>query len=66
MGSAIKYPDFKKCLLYTNNIFTYSLLHDVYVHTIGYTLIRIHKTFQKTGLNSSDRIRMDSFKFPVE
>ncbi len=43
VNSVINYPTISAANLYANNIFTHSVLHDVYVSTVGYTLIRIHK-----------------------
>lgn len=44
--STINYPTILAANIYANNIFTHSVLHDIYVNTVGYTLIRIHKTQQ--------------------
>jgi hypothetical protein len=44
VGSVINYPTILSANIYANNIFTHSVLHDIFVNTVGYTLIRIHKT----------------------
>lgn len=46
VNSVINYPTISIANIYANNIFTHSTLHDIYVSTVGYTLIRIHKMQQ--------------------
>lgn len=51
VNSVINYPSITSANIYANNIFTHSVLHDIYVNTVGYTLIRIHKT-QSQAVNT--------------
>lgn len=66
VGSTINYPEITKSYLFANNIFTHSVLHDIYVHNIGYTLVRIHKLFEESVSTNNKGFLLSSFKYPVE
>lgn len=52
--------------LYTNNIFVNSEIHDIYIHRIGFTLIRVHR-LQTTRVSESDKeVQLQQLKWPIE
>ena len=42
-GGALNYPSILNLNLYVNNIFTHSMIHDLYIKRIGFSLVRLHK-----------------------
>jgi hypothetical protein len=53
-------------VLYTNNLFTHPMIHDLYIKRIGFSLIRVHKNQQITIDKQDNQILMNQFKYPVE
>ena len=53
-------------VLYINNIFVQSQVHDIFMARIGSSLIRIHKIHTYTINTASDESLLSSLKFPIE
>lgn len=66
MGPTVNYPTIGQANLYVNNVFTHSTLHDIYVNNVGYTLIRIHKSYKSSFNTKQTKILLSSFKYPIE
>lgn len=59
-------PVIQNSALWINNIFVNPEIHDLFIKRIGFQMIRVHR-FQSTGLStSSDAVRLDQLKWPVE
>lgn len=52
--------------LYINNIFVNPEIHDIYIHRIGFTLIRVHRTQRSPLTDPSQNQLMSQFKYPIE
>lgn len=52
--------------LYINNIFVNPEIHDIYIHRIGFSLVRVHR-FQEQQVNTAvSDLHMVNFKWPIE
>lgn len=59
-------PSIRTFTLYMNSIFVQPDIHDIYIKRIGFNLVRVHRR-QSTNLNkSSDRVHLQSLKWPIE
>ena len=59
-------PTITLCELYINNIFVNEEVHDIFMRRVGFSLIRVHR-IQKTSVSAtSDSIKLDQLKYPVE
>ncbi len=52
--------------IYINNIYTSSEIHDVFIKSIGFTLIRVHLSQSNRCTVNTDRIRLSKLKWPIE
>ena len=59
-------PTISKCELYINNIFINPEIHDIYIHRIGFQLIRVFRSHISTANQSKDRILLHNLKWPIE
>jgi len=52
--------------LYINNIFLSPIVHDIYIHRIGFSLIRLHLRATKNLTAANENILLSALKFPIE
>lgn len=54
------------CELYINNIFVNPEIHDIYIHRIGFSLIRVHRRQLINVNKSADEQLLQQLKWPIE
>lgn len=59
-------PVFDKCELYINNIFVNPEIHDIFIKRVGFTLIRVHREELVNVDESSNILKIDQLKYPIE
>lgn len=59
-------PNISTCELYINNIFVNPEIHDIYIHRIGFSLIRVHRQQTQNVNKSEDDILLQRMKWPIE
>lgn len=52
--------------LYINNIFVESVIHDIYIKRIGFSLIRVYRQHKAQLTTSQNDIQLVSLKWPIE
>jgi len=52
--------------LFIDNLFVSNEIHDIFIRSIGFTLVRIHLSQSNRVTVNSDRIRLVKLKWPVE
>ena len=52
--------------LYINNIFVNPEIHDIFIHRIGFTLIRVHLQQVYNTSKSTDSVQLTQLKWPIE
>ena len=52
--------------LYINNIFVNPEIHDIYIHRIGFSLIRVHRRHEEVLSNPQMDVILSSLKWPTE
>lgn len=66
-GSVIdKTQQISAMTLYIDNLFVNPEIHDIYIKRIGFSLIRVHRYQTQQLVNSSDKVLMSNFKWPIE
>lgn len=56
-----------KCIeLYINNIFVNPEVHNIFIHRIGFTLIRVHRTQCCDSQGGSESVLLQNLKWPIE
>lgn len=62
----IETPTVTKFDLYMNNIFVNPEIHDIFIHRIGFNLIRVHKKHSAQVNKATDSVLLNLLKWPVE
>src|SRR3972149_2630326 len=65
-GSSISQPSILKMELYINNIFVNPEIHDIYIKSIGFSLIRVHRMQTAETSASGADILLSQLKWPIE
>jgi hypothetical protein len=65
-SNPVPVPEVNTCELYINNIFVNPEIHNIIIKRIGFHLVRVYRTQYHVVNNSSEKILMSNFKWPVE
>lgn len=66
-GGSLNYSNcVQEITLYINNIFVNKEIHDIFIHRIGFNLIRVHQYQQYTVTTDQGSILLNGIKWPVE